>query len=69
MFLTILQILVAIALIAIILLQSKGTGLGSTFGGQSQMYHSKKGVEKVVFSVTIILTIVFIFLSILNFIL
>lgn len=67
MILTILQIIVAIALIAVILLQAKGTGLGSTFGGQSQMYHSKRGVEKVVFTLTIILAIVFVVLSILNF--
>lgn len=67
MFLQILQILVSIGLIAVILLQAKGTGLGSTFGGQSQMYHSKRGVEKVVFTLTIILSVIFVILSILNF--
>lgn len=67
MFLKLLQIAVSIALIAVILLQAKGTGLGSTFGGQSQMYHSKRGVEKVVFTLTIILSITFVILSILNF--
>lgn len=67
MIILILQVIVALALITIILLQAKGTGLGSTFGGQSQMYHSKRGVEKVVFTSTIILTIIFVILSILNF--
>ncbi len=67
MIITTLQIVVAIALIVIILLQAKGTGLGSTFGGQNQMYHSKRGVEKVIFSFTIILAIIFVVLSILNF--
>ena len=67
MILTILQIVVAISLITVILLQAKGTGLGSTFGGQSQMYHSKRGVEKVVFTLTIVLAIAFVVLSILNF--
>jgi len=58
--------IIALALIAVILLQTKGTGLGSTFGGSNQMYHSKKGVEKVVFSLTIILACIFVILSILN---
>jgi len=69
MALTIIQTIIAISLIAIILLQAKGTGLGSTFGGQSQMYHSKRGVEKVVFFTTIILTVIFVLISIINFIL
>ncbi len=51
--LKILQILVAIALIFLILLQAKGTGLGSAFGGQATVYHTKKGVEKLVFTLTI----------------
>jgi len=67
MFLTIFQIIIAIALTAIILLQAKGTGLGSTFGGQSQMYHSKRGVEKVVFYATIILATLFVIISLINF--
>ena len=67
MIILILQVIVALALITIILLQAKGTGLGSTFGGQSQLYHSKRGVEKLVFTLTIILTVLFVILSILNF--
>ena len=67
MIIMILQVLVAIGLIVVILLQAKGTGLGSTFGGQSQMYHSKRGVERVVFYLTFILAILFVVLSILNF--
>ncbi len=63
----ILQIIVAIGLTAVILLQAKGTGLGSTFGGQNQMYHSKRGVEKVVFYLTILLSFAFVVLSIINF--
>lgn len=66
MFLTLIQITVAISLVSLILLQAKGTGLGSTFGGQSSTYHSKRGVEKLVFSLTIILTIIFVIISILN---
>jgi len=67
MALTVLQIIIAIALIAVILLQAKGTGLGTTFGGQSQMYHTKRGVERVVFTATIVLAIIFIIISIISF--
>jgi len=66
MWLTIIQIILAISLIALILLQSKGSGLGSTFGGQSQLYHSKRGVEKLVFTSTLILAIIFVIISIIN---
>lgn len=66
MILTILQIIIAIVLIIIILLQAKGTGLGSTFGGSSQMYHSKRGVEKAIFTATIIISFLFVFISLLN---
>jgi preprotein translocase subunit SecG len=65
--LIVIQTLVAMTLIAIILLQAKGTGLGSTFGGQSQMYHSKKGAEKAIFYLTIALAIIFVVLSLINF--
>ena len=66
MWLTLVQIVIAISLIALILLQAKGTGLGSTFGGQSQLYHSKRGVEKLVLTSTVILAIIFVIVSILN---
>jgi len=67
MLLTIIQIIVCLILIGLILLQAKGTGLGSTFGGQSQAYNSKRGVEKVVFYSTIITGIIFVIISLLNF--
>lgn len=67
MWLNILQIIICLALIGLILLQAKGTGLSSAFGGQSQQYHSKRGVEKMVFYCTIILAVIFIGLSLINF--
>ena len=67
MWLTIAQTILGISLTALILLQSKGTGLGSAFGGQSQMYHSKRGVERAVFVFTIVVATLFTLVSILNF--
>ena len=40
------QIIVSIALIAAILLQARGTGLSGTFGGDSAVYRSRRGVER-----------------------
>jgi len=61
LFLNILQIILSIFLIALILLQPKGTGLGS-FGGSLGVYSTKRGVEKAVFILTILIAFLF-FLS------
>ena len=49
----------AIALIAAILLQSKGSGLGSVFGGDGSVFRTRRGAEKGLFQLTIILAIAF----------
>lgn len=64
--LILLQILLAISLIALILLQAKGGGLGTAFGGQSSVYHTKKGVEKMVFYLTITLGVGLTILALIN---
>lgn len=64
--LTIVQITSSIVLIVIILLQQRGTGLSATFGGEGNVYRTKRGIEKILFTSTIILSIIFlvsIFLS------
>jgi preprotein translocase subunit SecG len=58
-FVLIAQILISAALMASILLQSRGAGLGATFGGDSSVYRSRRGIEKRLFQFTIILAIVF----------
>lgn len=67
MWLNLIQLILAIIIISVILLQAKGTGLGTAFGGQSNSYHSKRGIEKVIFSLTIILTILFVIIALINF--
>jgi len=59
------QILVAIALIAVITLQVKGGGLGGIFGQPDSVYRTRRGVEKSLFQITIGLAILFAVLSIL----
>ena len=53
------QIIISVLLVAAILIQERGTGLGSTFGGESSLYRSKRGVEKILFLATIVLSILF----------
>lgn len=57
----IVQIILSIALVALVMLQTKG-GLGSIFGGEGSVYHRRRGVEKILFQITIVLSVVF-FLS------
>ena len=59
-FLAIGQIIVSIALIAAILLQARGTGLSGTFGGDSAVYRSRRGVERRLWQFTIILLVLFV---------
>lgn len=54
------QILVCFGLIASILLQARGAGLGATFGGESSAYRSRRGVEKRLFQFTVALTVLFV---------
>lgn len=60
------QIILAILLMVTILIQQKGTGLGSTFGGELGFYRTKRGAEKMLFYVTIILSFLFIVSSIIG---
>lgn len=60
------QIVVSILLIASILLQNRGAGLGQTFGGDSAMYHTKRGIEKRLHQATIVLAVLFLTLSFLH---
>jgi preprotein translocase subunit SecG len=62
----IIQIIISIALIAIILVQAKGQGgLGGIFGGEGGgVYRTRRGVEKTLFNVTIGLAVVFFLVSI-----
>lgn len=65
-FLSIAQIFIALLLIVFILLQERGTALGSAFGGGGGFYVSRRGLQKKIFWATIILGSLFIILALLN---
>jgi preprotein translocase subunit SecG len=52
---------------ASILLQTRGAGLGATFGGDSSVYRSRRGIEKRLFQFTVVLAVLFVIFSIIAF--
>lgn len=65
-YLSLAQIIVAILLIIFILLQQRGTALGSAFGQEGGFYATKRGVQKKIFWGTVFLGALFIVLALLN---
>lgn len=65
-YLSIVQIIVSLALIALVLLQGKQGGLSGLLGGDSGVYRTKRGIEKTLHNLTIALTITFFITSLLN---
>ena len=53
------QIVSSVLLIAAILLQQRGVGLGATFGGDGAAFRTKRGLEKGLFYATIVLSVLF----------
>jgi len=66
MYLYIAQIIVAVALIFVALLQVRGGGLGGIFGQADTVYRTKRGVEKTLFQLTIALAVIFVILSVVS---
>ncbi len=68
MLLQVLQITISVILIIVVLLQVKGSGFGAALGGMSggSVFRTKRGLERTLFQATIILVIVFIFVSFLS---
>ena len=62
--LNVVQILLSVILILVLLLQAKGSGFGSALGGSSGGgYRTRRGVEKTLFQMTIVLVAAFVLTS------
>ena len=61
----IVQAIVAIFLMALILFQSKGAGLGSVFGGNESVFTTRRGIERTLFNFTIGTAVAFLVFSLL----
>ena len=64
--LNIIQIIIGVLLIIVILLQQRGTGLGSAFGGEGGFYRTRLGIEKILLVSTIALGVAFFTTAIIN---
>jgi len=61
------QIIIALMVVGVILVQVRGGGLGGIFGGSGESaFRTRRGVERTLFRFTIVLVVVFIILSILS---
>jgi preprotein translocase subunit SecG len=55
--------LIAVALIGVVLLQVQGGGLGGIFGQSDGVYRTRRGIERTLFRLTIILAAVFVLMA------
>lgn len=62
----VLQIVVSIVLIAVVLMQSRGSGFGGAFGTQGAMFRTRRGIEKYLFRGTIVLAAIFVAISLMS---
>ncbi|MGC9049054.1 MAG: preprotein translocase subunit SecG [Patescibacteria group bacterium] len=65
-YLNLAHIIVSVLLVVAILLQSRGSGLSSLFGGGGEFYQTRRGLEKKIFILTIILAIIFLALGVIR---
>lgn len=58
-YLQVIQIILGVALVVAILLQARGAGLGSVFGGTGTVFKTRRGIDRLLFRFTIALAIAF----------
>lgn len=63
---SIIQIILGILLVLVIIIQQKGSGLGTSFGGDMSFYRTKRGAEKMLFYATIGISLAFIVSSLIG---
>ncbi len=63
----IINIIISIIVIFLILIQGKGAGLESAWGGGGELFQTRRGIEKVIFRLTILFIILFYAFSLLIF--
>jgi protein translocase SecG subunit len=53
------MIVISVSMVVVILMQKRGSGVGAVFGGSSGAYRSKRGAEKILHYITIVLAFLF----------
>jgi preprotein translocase subunit SecG len=62
-YLNLAQIIVSVSLILVVLLQARGSGFGGALGGSTTFFRTRRGAEKTLFQLTIVLVVIFILMS------
>lgn len=60
----VIEIVLAVLLMTSILLQQRGTGLGGAFGSEGFTYRSRRGVERLLYQSTIVISVLFVSIAI-----
>lgn len=58
------EFILAVSLIGLILMQSRGTSLGSVFGQEGSVFHTRRGAERVLFNVSIGVAVAFLVIAV-----
>ena len=61
------QIIVSVFLIIAVLMQARGVGLSSAFGGDSSVYRSRRGIERQLMRFTVLLVVLFVLFSVVGY--
>lgn len=64
--LNIIQIVLSVALILVVLFQVRGGGLGGIFGQADTVFRTRRGLEKSLFQLTIVLVVIFVVIAIVS---
>ncbi len=67
--LLVINIVLSITIVFLVLIQGKGAGLGSAWGGGGEFYHTRRGIESFLFKILIALVAAFFVVSVVNFLL
>lgn len=59
----IVQMILAVVLIGLVVLQSKNLGAGAVFGGSDSFKTTRRGIEKTMFNLTILVSVLFFVLA------
>lgn len=59
-------IILSLLITVLILMQGRGAGLGSAWGGGGEFFQTRRGIEKVTLQLTVVLIILFFIVSVIN---
>lgn len=65
-YLNIAMIIVSILLVALIIIGARNSAVGNVFGGDSPVYHARRGIERTLFNATVWVSVIFFVLAILS---